>query len=221
MGTFPLALGDNLIDITVTTEDDTVKTYTINVTREGNVNLASLELEGEHHGIGFRFDKDILEYRVSSSYNITKVNVIATPEDSLASVLIEGGPELSVGSNIITITVSYPLVGNQNVYTVDLIRLKPVYLKTLELTSGCVISPPFDKEIFRYTMEVPYEATAIKVNAVPEHEGTSVYVSGNSGFDVGKNRVRIMLRDPDENITFYYIYVTRAPARDNANLQSL
>ena len=115
-GSQTLAYGENALNVVVTAEDGTTKTYTINVTREGektneteeeteivnglsNITIADLELNPS-------FKKDVYEYTVKYIGESTSLDIQAVPTDPNYTVEILGNEELKEGENVITILVA-------------------------------------------------------------------------------------------------------------------
>lgn len=102
-----LLLGENTINIKVTAEDGTVKTYKINVTKveETGIKLSELSIDG--YALTPEFSSDVYEYTLNiGDTSITNLNINA--KSDLENVLIEiaGNNDLKPGKNIITILVS-------------------------------------------------------------------------------------------------------------------
>lgn len=116
-GSQTLAYGENTLSVVVTAEDGTTKTYTINVTREGeeetgetegeteiinglsNITIGDLELSPA-------FKKDVYEYTVKYIGENTSLDIQAVPTDPDYTVEILGNEDLKEGENIITILVA-------------------------------------------------------------------------------------------------------------------
>ena len=118
-GTKTLEYGANALSVTVTAEDGTTKTYTINVTREeteqeeeeqpeedtevknglSNITIGDLELTPS-------FATDVYEYTVKYIGEDTSLDIQAVATDPNYTVEILGNEELKEGENIITILVS-------------------------------------------------------------------------------------------------------------------
>ena len=116
-GSQTLAYGENTLSVVVTAEDGTTKTYTINVTREGeeetgetegeteiinglsNITIGDLELSPA-------FKKDVYEYTVKYIGENTSLDIQAVPTDPNYTVEILGNEELKEGENVITILVA-------------------------------------------------------------------------------------------------------------------
>ena len=120
-GTKTLQKGANALNVTVTAEDGTTKTYTINVTREGegeeeqteenteepaevknglsSIKIANLELNPS-------FSTDVYEYTVKYIGEDTSLDIQAVATDPSYTVEILGNEELKEGDNTITILVT-------------------------------------------------------------------------------------------------------------------
>ena len=121
-GNRTLQYGANALNVVVTAEDGTTKTYTINVTREGaeeseeeqpeentedteiinglsNITIKDLELEPA-------FSSDVYEYTVDYIGEATSLDIETVATDPSYTVEILGNEELKEGENTITILVS-------------------------------------------------------------------------------------------------------------------
>lgn len=129
-GNTGLAVGVNKINIKVTAPDKkTTKTYTINVTKTANPDLANASLENlaiENVILTPEFSADIFEYSAKVGSTIDTLNILAVPQIEGANVTIQGNEKLQFGENIITISV----VAKDGVTKKDYII--NVYKKTVE-----------------------------------------------------------------------------------------
>ena len=102
-----LAIGQNTVEIKVTAEDETVKTYTINVNRGEElpaVHLTELTVEG--YTLTPEFSSDVYEYALNiNDVNVKSLNINAQSNDENATVEIAGNTDLKLGENVITILV--------------------------------------------------------------------------------------------------------------------
>lgn len=112
-----LETGKNTVTVTVTAEDGTEKTYTINITRGEKTEKNTEEIEKtESRGLSElkiadltlspEFETNVYEYTVKYIGEDTKLDIttVATDEDYIVEVT--GNEDLKEGENIITILVS-------------------------------------------------------------------------------------------------------------------
>lgn len=115
-GNNDLKLGKNVILVKVTAEDESVKTYTINVTKSGSNNNFLLSLRVEGYDISPVFNKDTKRYDVKiDSVEIDELDIEAIAEDLKSTVKIIGNEGLIEGRNIIKIIVTSE-TGEENTY---------------------------------------------------------------------------------------------------------
>ena len=125
-GNKTLEYGANVLNVVVTAEDGTTKTYTINVTREGeaeetdeiinglsNITIGDLELNPS-------FATDVYEYTVKYIGEDTSLDIQTVTTDPSYTVEILGNEELKVGENTITILVSDSEGNNVATYQVTI-----------------------------------------------------------------------------------------------------
>ncbi len=113
-GNKTLEYGENALSVVVTAEDGTTKTYTINVTREGeepteettevinglsNITIGDLELNPS-------FKTDVYEYTVKYIGEDTSLDIETVATDPSYTVEILGNEDLKEGENTITILVN-------------------------------------------------------------------------------------------------------------------
>lgn len=103
--TINLNYGNNAIEVKVQAENTSLKTYTINVNRKDNRSNNNYLKDITLSKGDIIFNKDILEYNTTVYFDVTKLDVVALPEDSKAKVVVTN-PDLKVGNNIITINVT-------------------------------------------------------------------------------------------------------------------
>ncbi len=111
-----LEYGENALNVVVTAQDGTVKTYTINVTREGETGENTQENVETQKGLSNikignlvlnpSFATNIYEYTVKYIGKDTSLNIETVPTEPNYTVEILGNEELKEGENTITILVS-------------------------------------------------------------------------------------------------------------------
>lgn len=115
-GTVNLQEGENTINVVVTAEDGTTKTYTIIITREAAENteenteiiegegLASLSIQNIE--LSPKFEINVYEYTAKYIGEDTTLQIEANPTNEGYLVEIVGNEDLKEGENLITILVS-------------------------------------------------------------------------------------------------------------------
>ena len=136
-GKVKLDVGENKLNVAVTAEDGTTKTYTINVTRaaseEENTDntenpeektLALQALSITNVNLSPKFDPEKYEYTVGITDDLSSLDIEAKANEENATVEIIGNENLQQGENTITILVSnsetdesatYQITVNKNV----------------------------------------------------------------------------------------------------------
>ena len=215
-GTHNLLVGDNTFDIVVTAENNTPRTYKVKVNRKASANnyLSDLKVNGVTLS---GFDKDTTSYTMTVENDITEANVVATVEDSTASVAGDGKTYLvTTSTNTINVSVTAEN-GDIKVYTINITRKKSANnnLAMLSALEG-TLSPAFDKDTTSYTMQVPYEVTYLNLTAVVEDANAEYDVEGNVDFQIGSdNNVYIPVTSENGSTKTYSIKVTRQPQANN------
>lgn len=149
-GNEELVEGSNTVTITVTGNDDTTKTYTINVIKQGdsnanqdskaNVYLEKLEVKG--YELNFKEKVDYYDLKIED--DAESLEITATPVDSQAKVEIKGNHNLKNNSKIEIVVTSTD--GSTRTYTINvikndrgLIRLVVIILALLALLLATVL----------------------------------------------------------------------------------
>lgn len=106
IGNSNLLIGDNTIQVKVTAEDGTIRTYRINVTKGSQVEFGLTSLTIEGYALTPEFDENTYEYTLEiNDPSVTSLNINTEPSEENATVEITGNTNLQVGKNIITILV--------------------------------------------------------------------------------------------------------------------
>lgn len=208
-----LNYGNNTINIVVTAEDGSTKTYTINITRPDkrsqNNNLKTLTVsEGS-----IKFNKTTTSYNVNVESNITKININASVEDSKASFENGYGPRtvnLNYGNNKIQVRVKAEN-GAVKTYTINVNRKdnrsSNNTLKTLTLSKGKI---DFDASKTDYSITVPNEINSIEVKATATDTKSKVEIIGNNKeLIVGENIIIIKVTAENQSVKEYKIKVIK------------
>ena len=154
------------------------------------------------------FEKDVREYSLIIPYEITEVNITATPSDSKATVTIEGNKELKEGENIVTVKVTAE-DGTTAEYVIKVTRARiPLALNSLMIKyqnkEGQIIelplNPAFNFSTLEYTLQdLEYWVEKLTIEAMANIEGATIDIQGAENLQVGENIITITLKILEEN----------------------
>lgn len=213
--TVSLKEGFNSFQIKVKNEKGTIKTYTINITREDgksrNNNLKELILSSGK----ITFDKDNLNYNVTVEYEIEKLTINATPEDSKAKVVYQKENILKVGENKITITVEAENKSTKN-YTITVTRKEEgKKLSNVSSLSSLYID---GKQIILNENQTEYtyqtKQTAANVKATSTDSNANITVIGNNSIKDG-SIIQVIVTAEDQSTTIYKIKIEKKQEDNN------
>jgi len=241
-GTINLNVGANLITITVTSEDDTVKTYSVNVRRvaaDDNADLADLSVSAGT--LSPSFDIYTTGYNVDVPYAVTSITVTPTVFASTSIVTVNDvqvtsgtasqGIDLEIGDNTIEVLViaEKGITKKYTVYVKRDVANDNVNLANLTVSAG-TLTPAFSQSIPSYIINVENSIGRIRItptvagiNATVKVNGISVE-SGTTSSDivlnVGDNIISIIVISEKGTTKSYSITVKR-PLNNNPNLANL
>ena len=247
-GTVALDVGENVITIKVTAEDDsTTKTYTVTVTRaeppSTDATLKALTLSGIDFG---NFSSTTTSYTASVENGVSVTTVTPTVNDSGARYVIklggvtdsDGVVALDVGENVITVEVTAENDSTTKTYTVTVTRAAPVTpeqkssdASLSSLTLSGVNFGTFDSTTSSYTARVANSVSQTTVTPTVNHS-EAIYViklggvtdsDGTVSLAVGRNIIAVQVTAEDgESTRTYTVTVTRsAPPSTDATLSAL
>lgn len=218
----------NKIEITVKSEDNTTKTYTIYITRSHrqDITLKDLTINGVTV-TDFNSTKD--NYTLTDlPYNTHQLNIVATPNDSLATKTGDGLVRINTGNNKITITV---IAHDTNITHDYIINVKrnlndDTSIKNITLAG---VNATYNQSTKKYEVTVPNNITeANSTNLIVEVNDpiTSLDKKAKVSFantplvTTDTNEVIITVTAEDGTIKTYILAVTRTKS-NVATLDSL
>jgi sugar lactone lactonase YvrE len=230
-GEIPLSVGNNTINVVVTSQDGTTsQTYAIVVNRaEPPTTLSYLALN--HGTLSPAFSAATTGYNVSLAYGYSQVEVSAILSSSgtimtvngaaLATGGTSGEVPLSVGNNTINVVVASLDGTASQTYAIVVNRAEPpTTLSYLALNHG-TLSPAFNAANTSYTDSLSYGYSQVEVNAILSSSGTTMTVNGaalatggTSGeipLSVGNNTINVVVASQDSLASqTYTVIVNRA-----------
>ena len=238
---------NTFINIVVTAQNGTQKTYSVNVVRAalgGNNNLSALTVSPG--SLNSPFTANDLTYTVDVATTVTSVTVTPTLQDTAATMTVNGQPTNSgqartiplngPGSNtVVNIAVTAPN-GSSKTYTITVERAAQASnnnLLALSVTPG-PLTPTFAQNTLNYTVNVASTVTSVNVSATKADPNSvmSEDVTAGAGTATGQATIQlggqgtatvvlITVTAPNGNSKTYRITVNRAlPSSDN-NLSAL
>jgi len=215
-----LNYGLNTWSTTVTAEDGvTKKTYTIKITRalSSNANLKSITLSAGT--LSPAFNANTTDYTASVGNEISKVTVTSVKEFDNSSTSKEYN--LSVGSNLITISVTAPNGTTKKDYKITITRAanNDATLKSLGIT-GYTLNETFSPLTTEYSVNIPYLTTSVTINAEANSTVASVSGKGAKTLTEESTRFKITVTAQDKTEKDYYLTVNRVKDTD-ATLSAL
>jgi len=122
LGTYALTGDTTCVNIVVTAEDGSSRTYNVKIVKvykSSNNYLSSLTVEG----YDIDFDKNTYVYNIKVGSDVTSLDLTAFAEDSSATVVIIGNENFVEGNNVVTIIVTAE-DGSSRTYTINVEKEK-------------------------------------------------------------------------------------------------
>ncbi|MBO4601367.1 MAG: cadherin-like beta sandwich domain-containing protein [Bacilli bacterium] len=217
-GNYNLNYGANNINVVVTAEDGSKKTYSINVNRKddrsSNTNLSSLSVSNGKLSPGF--SKGNTKYSMEVPFATSKLKISANPEDPKSKVSISNPDLVAEETTAVKVTVTAEN-GATKTYVIDVKRgkdpNKPLsnnnYLSDLSVSTG-MLSPAFDKEKLNYAVYLPFEISYIEVNtSVEDTKYATIKKEGDNNLSIGNNLFKYTVTAEDGSTRVYTLTVVR------------
>lgn len=222
--TVDLDYGRNTILIKIQSNSGKVRTYTIIANRTDdrvNNNLLS-DLTVSKGKISF--DPYVTNYDIEVGKNVKSVNINANLASDTSAFVTGFTPRKVDLNNDITTAIIKTIseTGSTRSYVLT-------FKKTLEDEGGVDDSAlldtlfirgttlGFNREVFDYSVTVPYEYEYTEVYAFPESDNASVEVTGNAGLRVGANNVEIKVTNKRKINIYNVTVIRREPGIDISN----
>lgn len=216
--TYDLQVGENEIEVTVTSEDGLVRSYLLHISRKKNynTNLSSLTTDSSSL-LDPIFDKEVTDYVLIVDSKVEEIAVIGTAEVSTSKVVGNGVYFLTTGENKITLTVTAE-DGSTKDYHLTVIKEESSNANlSMIIAKESVLDPSFDKNKTDYILKVIESVTQLTLAITPEDPKATYTVIGNENFNIGENVVVVRVTAEDGTPKDYNLTVIRQEAGTTSN----
>jgi hypothetical protein len=206
-----LEVGVNTVTVTVTAEDGTKQTYTINVRRLDNVaSLKTLTVSFAGKDTALAISPTVYEYNIGVPNSVSSVTIAAEATSPVTrSVTGVGQYTLRTGNTPVGITVTAE-DGTEQVYTINVKHLSnDATLKSLALVQK-EIFPAFSPDNFTYNLNVGNLITDVAIaSAEANHPEASIRMTVPEQLEIGDNTISVIVTAEDGTEQIYAINVRR------------
>ncbi|MBR1416333.1 MAG: cadherin-like beta sandwich domain-containing protein, partial [Bacilli bacterium] len=212
-GVVNLNTGENIINVVVTSEDNTTKTYTINIYRQKSDNNTVNVLEVLNGTMDKVYSEQYSIYNVSVPYEETSLNLNIVLQDLTASYAVSGNSNFQVGPNNTVRVVITSESGKTKTITLNVTREEAIsaLLTNIEVDDYDIL-PTFESTTFNYNIIVNNETTELNIHPTMLDRLGTYTIVGNENFNVGSNTVLINTssRDDEKHETYTLNVVRQA-----------
>ena len=215
--TVNLDYGENKILIKIKNKEGKVRTYTIIAIRTDDRVSNNLLTDLTVSKGKIEFDPYVTDYDIEVPKNTKKVSINGTLASDTSSFVEGNEPrEIELTEDITTAVLEViSESGITRSYVLTFIKKgaeeetsTSAYLDTLTIEGTAI---DFNKEIYEYSVTVPYEYSSVNVYAFPESDNVFAEVEGDRGLKVGANNLKITVKNGKLTKT-YTITVIRKEA---------
>ena len=191
------------VEIRVKAENESVRTYTININKtdykSNDATLKSLTLEG----IDFDFKSNTYEYNLSVKYNVSQTKIQATVNNEKATTKYQENVNLKVGANDIEIKVTAE-DGTEKTYKLNITREEEIPIVSNIEIEGEEFK--FNPKTYSYKIET--SLSELKFNITLRNETATSEISGNENLKNGST-IKIIAKDGEEDVTYSFKIVNK------------
>ena len=215
--TVNLDYGENKILIKIKNKEGKVRTYTIIAIRTDDRVSNNLLTDLTVSKGKIEFDPYVTDYDIEVPKNTKKVSINGTLASDTSSFVEGNEPrEIELTDDITTAVLEViSESGITRSYVLTFIKKgaeeetsTSAYLDTLTIEGTAI---DFNKEIYEYSVTVPYEYSSVNVYAFPVSDNAFAEVEGDRGLKVGANNLKITVKNGKLTKT-YTITVIRKEA---------
>lgn len=221
-GTQSLKTGLNTFNITVTSENNQTKTYTIIVNKKASNDSSLASLSINEAILNEQFNKNSYHYTASVANNVDQITVNATAS-SLKAKKVEGTGivNLNTGENRVLVTVTAE-DNTTSTYEIIVTRAKSsnAYLTNIVLSNGYTFNETFNKLNNNYTLTVDNSTSKLKITTIKEDSTATVSGDGEITLKTGTNTILITVIAENNDTNVYTLTIERKKS-SNADLKGI
>ena len=169
------------------------------------------------------FSAGTTNYTAEVPFEVSKLNVSATANDSKAKVSVNSPNLTPNGTTKVTVTVTAEN-GSKKTYTISVKRAQdPNYTASSNndlsgiTVDGFLLSPVFSAENTKYIIWLPYETETVTVKGTAADSKASVTVEGGSELKAGQdNEIKVICTAENGTTKTYTVIAKRATAHDGS-----
>ena len=215
--TVNLDYGENKILIKIKNKEGKVRTYTIIAIRTDDRVSNNLLTDLTVSKGKIEFDPYVTDYDIEVPKNTKKVSINGTLASDTSSFVEGNEPrEIELTEDITTAVLEViSESGITRSYVLTFIKKgaeeetsTSAYLDTLTIEGTAI---DFNKEIYEYSVTVPYEYSSVNVYAFPESDNAFAEVEGDRGLKIGANNLKITVKNGKQTKS-YTVTVIRKEA---------
>lgn len=189
--------------------------------KSANNDLSSLKVEG--YELDNDFSKNRIQYEIYVPYNVEKVNIVASANDSNAKVSGTGETQLTVGDNKVNIVVTAEN-GAKKTYTINIIRKlanDDTALSKVSVVDSnkARVDLLYDEKTKTYTGKVNYEITFVSFDIKCSGDECFVSEMNPESLQAGRNEFNFTVTSQNGDEEEYKIVINKDEAKkDNTVL---
>ena len=217
IGNSNLKVGNNLVQVLVTSESGQIRTIKLNVERKDIVSALLKNLKIKNYKLNPEFNSYVTNYNLTIDNEITTlVFDLVETLDNEATYEIIGNSDLQVGNNVIEIIVTSSNGVDTETYTLNVNKqaYSNSFLDYLYTSEGD-LTPIFNKSIMEYSIDVDENVETIELIGEAVDKSTTIVGLGEKQIQKGENRFAITLTTISGIKRTYYVTVNRAKGNNN------
>lgn len=187
--------------ITITAQDGTEITYTINI-EFADSRLASLEIT--NGSISPKFSSDVFEYNVTVDSEFDWIDIKGIPVSEEVTVIGNGIHTIEVGKVDIEITTKSN-TGDTEKYILHITRKGSSYTYLQDILVNGESLEGYDKDTYYYEIPVSIDTKSVDLNAVKYRISQEVTLPSDLTIRSGENRKEIVVVSEDKSKISTYV----------------